>query len=295
MRILSLEGAPCRGLGQIEIIKKISEIRSTNFSSDFDVYLGSSWGAVLALCLAHGVPLEEIEEAFESAQKYVNSKFNQVLSLFVPRMCPKRVVKPFHKFFENLLFGGLKKRVICHGYDFSYKKIVTFDSANPRDRDLNVMDLVSKLTFAPSVFKPHLDTSVIDVTLATRSPLFYSLVQFYQEWKRENIHILHIGIGQKKVEGSKVRKLFQRGWIHWLFSKRIFDEIESIGRSYQDFLVETVKNSLFFPSLKLTCVDPLIDSGLDFSFMGDVSLTPEKIRKEVTGWMEEVPIDHLES
>jgi len=295
MRILSLEGAPCRGIGQIEVIKKITTVRSTNFHQDFDLYLGSSWGAVLAFCLAYGVPLDDIESAFEESQKYLNSKFHQIWSLFTPRMCPKRVIEPFRKFFDQVLFGDLKRRIICHGYDFVYKKIVTFDSANPKDQDLNLMDLIAKLTFAPSVFKPHMDHSIVDATLATRNPLYYSLIQFSRELRNQELNVLHIGIGQKKWQGARIRKMFEKGWMHWVFSKQIFDEIESIGRSYQNFLAEQLKESPHFSGLKITDIDPLIEGDLDFSFMGDISLTPEKIRKEVVGWMEETPIDHLES
>jgi patatin-like phospholipase/acyl hydrolase len=294
MRLLSLEGAPCRGLGQIQIMKKISQLRSIPFDRHFDVYLGSSWGAVLALCLAAGMPMEQIEGAFETSQKYLNSRTHRLLSPLFPRMCPKKVAEPFKEFFQEKTFGTLNKRVICHGYDYRFKQIVTFDSQNPKDKDLNVYDLILKLIFAPSVFKPKMDISIVDVSLASRNPLFYSLMQFYREWKSLNLEILHIGVGEKRQEGSKVRKLFEKGWLHWLFSKQIFEELESIGRCYQQYLSEMVKNSKLFPSFKITTFYPLIDGGLDFSFMGDLSLTPEQIRKEVDGWMETFPIDHLE-
>lgn len=294
MKVLSLEGAPCRGLGQIEIMKKISKIRSVQFDQDFDVYIGSSWGAVLALCLSMKIPMDQIEKAFEESQTYLNSRAHRFFSLFFPRMCPEKVLAPFSPFFENLVFKDVKKRVICHSYDIRGKQIITFDSANPKDHDLNLKELLVRLTFAPSLYQPKIDTAIVDVSMAMRNPLFYTLIQFFQEFKGGAMDILHIGVGQKRQEGAKVRKLFERGWIHWVFSKQIFEEIDSIGRVYQDFLAEMIQSSNAFASFKYVKVDPLIDGRLDFSFMGDMSLTPQEIRKEVEGWMEKFPIDHLE-
>lgn len=294
MKVLSLEGAPCRGLGQIEIMKKISYIRSIQFDYDFDVYIGSSWGAVLALCLSIKVPLDQIERAFEESQTYLNSRAHRFFSLFFPRMCPEKVLAPFRPFFENLQLKDLKKRVICHSYDICYKQIITFDSANPKDQDLKLLDLLVKLTFAPSLYQPKIDTAFIDVSMAMRNPLFFTLMKFFKDFKGEPMDVLHIGAGQKRQEGAKVRKLFERGWIHWVFSKQIFEEIDSIGHAYQDYLAEMIQSSNAFSSFKLVKIDPLIDGKLDFSFMGDMSLTPQEIRKEVDGWMEKFPIDHLE-
>jgi hypothetical protein len=294
MKVLSLEGAPCRGLGQIEIMKKISKIRSVQFDQDFDVYIGSSWGAVLALCLSMKIPMDQIEKAFEESQTYLNSRAHRFFSLFFPRMCPEKVLAPFISFFEDLSFKDVKKRVICHCYDIESKQIITLDSANKSDHDLKLKDLLHRITFAPSLYLPKMNSSIIDVSMAMRNPLFYTLIRFYNEFKGEAMDILHIGVGQKRQEGAKVRKLFERGWIHWVFSKQIFNEIDSIGRVYQDFLVEMVQSSNAFRSFKCVKIDPLIDGRLDFSFMGDMSLTPQEIRKEVEGWMEKFPIDHLE-
>ena len=165
---------------------------------------------------------------------------------------------------------------------------------NPKDHDLNLKELLVRLTFAPSLYQPKIDTAIVDVSMAMRNPLFYTLIQFFQEFKGGALDILHIGVGQKRQEGAKVRKLFERGWIHWVFSKQIFEEIDSIGRVYQDFLAEMIQSSNAFASFKYVKVDPLIDGRLDFSFMGDMSLTPQEIRKEVEGWMEKFPIDHLD-
>lgn len=294
MRFLSLEGAPCRGVGQIQIMRKLAQMRSIRFDEHFDVYLGSSWGAVLAICLALSVPFEEIERAFELSQKYLNSRAHQLLYPLFPRMCPKRVTEPFKNLFAKKTFGELKKRVICHGYDYQFKQLVTFDSSNPKDMDLELFGLIQKLIFAPSIYQPKFETNLVDASLATRNPLFFSLLNYFQEWKNLTIDVLHIGAGQKKQEGAKVRKLFEKGWVHWVFSKQIFEELESIGRYYQEYLATMVKESQIFKDLKIVTVNPLIEGNLDFSFMGDISLTPEQIRKEVEGWMERLPIDHLE-
>jgi hypothetical protein len=294
MKFLSLEGAPCRGLGQILVMKKLTQMRSIQFDKDFDVYVGSSWGAVLSFCLALSVPIAEIEKAFEVSQKYLNSKAYRLLYPFLPRMCPNKVTQPFKNFFINKTLGDLKKRVICHGYDYQFKQLITFDSYHPKDKDLDLYSLVQKLIFAPSVFKPKFQTTLIDASIATRSSLFFTLMQNFQEWKNLKIDILHIGVGQKKQEGTKIRKLFEKGWLHWVLSKQIFEELESIGRSYQESLCKQILESQLYKQLSIVTMSPLIESDFDFSFMGDVSLTPEKIRKEVEGWMEEFPIDHLE-
>ncbi|NDD99104.1 hypothetical protein EB008_02270 [bacterium] len=294
MRFLSLDGAPCRGLGQILVMKKLTQMRSIQFEKDFDVYIGSSWGAVLSFCLALSVPISEIEQAFEESQTYLNSRAYRLLYPFLPRMCPNKVTQPFYPFLQNKTLGDLKKRVICHGYDFQFKQLITFDSSNPKDKDLDLFSLVQKLTFAPSVFQPKFETTLIDASLATRSTLFFSLLQNFQEWKNLKINILHIGAGQKKQEGEKVRRLFQKGWLHWVLSKQIFEELESMGRSYQEHLCNRFIESQLYKDLKIISMCPLIEGQLDFSFMGDVSLTPKQIRKEVEGWMEVFPIDHLE-
>jgi len=82
--------------------------------------------------------------------------------------------------------------------------------------------------------------------------------------------------------------------LHWVLSKQIFEELESIGRNYQEYLADMIKESKLFKDLRIVTVNPQIEGNLDFSFMGDISLTPEQIRKEVEGWMEALPIDHLE-
>jgi hypothetical protein len=294
MRILSLEGAPCRALGQLQVLKKILSRKSLDYRACFDCYIGGSWGGVLALCFANILPIETIEECFLQSHTYLNTVYHQVLSLLFPRACPKKMLAPFYPLFEGLQLKDLKKRVILYGYDFDYKKIITFDSHNPKDQDLFLQDILEKIVFAPSIFKPHVNTSITDVALVFKSPLFYTLISYYQEWKSQHIDVLHLGVGEKHAEPRKLRELFQKGWVYWVFSKAIFEEIDSIGAVYQNYLTKVLHDTAIYPSLKIQTLQPQIAGGVDFSFMGDVSLTPTHIMSEVDAWISNEMIDHLE-
>src|SRR5262245_46044827 len=70
-RILALDGGGIRGIFTLQVLKRIEDLfreargRSTLVLRDeFDFFAGTSTGAIIATCLAWGMPVGEIEQLY---------------------------------------------------------------------------------------------------------------------------------------------------------------------------------------------------------------------------------------
>lgn len=94
-RILSLSGGGARGIFQASVLKYMEESLKKDeveLSECFEMYCGTSTGAIIALALGYGETAESINDMYEKK-----------LSDVFPRRFPEHLVSPKHKIISRLL------------------------------------------------------------------------------------------------------------------------------------------------------------------------------------------------
>jgi hypothetical protein len=99
-RILALDGGGVRGMISIAFVKRIEEILRARFGDDpdfrlcdyFDLFAGTSTGAILAASLATGKSASELEALYaELAPKVFGGRFAHLLQPFEARFSPQQL------------------------------------------------------------------------------------------------------------------------------------------------------------------------------------------------------------
>jgi uncharacterized protein len=195
-RIFSCDGGGFRGYLTSLIVEKIEEELnsaivtnrvepSLKFGDYFDMYAGTSTGALIACGLAFGMSAQEVRELYENSGKAIFPDINwgkeiryrlaQVLSIFtlngLGRMTSEHRFKlsrplfdgtelksSIEGIFKDACLGDLSKsnkRILVTAYDCWNSLPVVFDSHNEQHRSLKVVDVLLASSAYPGGFPSH--------------------------------------------------------------------------------------------------------------------------------------------
>ena len=196
-RIFSCDGGGFRGYLTSLVIEKIEQELSSAVVTDktesglrlgdyFDMYAGTSTGALIACGLAFGKTAREIREIYEGLGKYIfpdisrrkeiRYRVAQFLSTFTlkglggmtsehrfwfsrPLFDGSELKKALEKTFHDSCFGDISnsnKRVLVTAYDCWNSLPVVFDSHNKQHRALKIVDILLASSAYPGGFPSHL-------------------------------------------------------------------------------------------------------------------------------------------
>ncbi len=194
-RIFSCDGGGFRGFLTSRIIERIeqelgnaSDTKENNSNLSlghyFDMYAGTSTGALIACGLAYGKSAGEIRGFYEhwgpsifpniSISKEIRYRAAQFLSTFTLKKL--KGITSEHRFlfsrplfdgseltkaledkntFNKIKFGEISKRVLVTAYDCWNSLPVVFDSHNDQHKDLKIVDILLASSAYPGGFPAH--------------------------------------------------------------------------------------------------------------------------------------------
>lgn len=269
-RILAIDGGGIHGYGSVVLLRRLVE-KHPNLLDNVDLIAGTSIGGILSLGIAHGHPLNKVEENFIEGIPYAFNTNWVRMFFFLLGLTTKYDNTPFKKFLIGL-FGktrleALNKKVVIPTFAMDNAapvnrrwKAKIFHNFEGDDSDglSRVVDVAMATSSAPIFFQSY--QQYVDGALVANNPSLIALTQTQDPRafidprpKLEDIRILSIG---------SIRNIFvsqrnvQWGWVAWaLHIMHLISEKDILVTNYQcDKLIG--KN---FHRLELTINSPMDD------------------------------------
>jgi patatin-like phospholipase/acyl hydrolase len=208
--VLALSGGGYRGLFTVRVLRKLEETIGKPISEHFDIITGTSIGGIIALGIAAGISLKEIEQLFieKGSSIFPNpiygSKIKAVKALFSPIHSASGLKKVLNGLFKNKTMKELTKAfVIVPAANLTTGKPKMFKTPHCEDlfldADLKVSDVALATSAAPVYFPIHKieqsKTRFSDGGLVGNAPGLFGWLEAeeYLNVNRENISVLSVG------------------------------------------------------------------------------------------------------
>jgi patatin-like phospholipase/acyl hydrolase len=200
-RILSFDGGGIRGVFQSSFLSCLDDLPLV---PQADLLAGTSTGAIIATALALGILPKKLVEIYESLGKKI---FNKKARWFRRHLMgdasysSDTLKAQLEEHLPKVKFGECAKRVLIPAVSLNSWSPYIFDSSNPQDGSLSVVDVLLATTAAPTYFKPHFineeRTTWVDGGLVCNNPSFEALHKLNKAPASiENIRVLSIGNGK---------------------------------------------------------------------------------------------------
>ncbi len=230
--VLALSGGGYRGLFTIRVLRKLEEALSKPISEHFDIITGTSIGGIIALGIAAGINLAEMEEIFVDQGNSIfpkpvkNHTTRKMRAFFSPIHSADGLKKVLKELFTNKTMGELKQaHVIVPAANLTTGKPKMFKTPYSNelflDSSLKVVDVALATSAAPVYFPMHkiedLKTRFSDGGLVGNAPGLFGWLEAEEYFgvNRENISVLAVGtLGGAPNVSSKTD--LEQGASFWL-------------------------------------------------------------------------------
>ncbi len=165
--LLSLDGGGVRGIIEAVALQELEKTLGVpNLMNTFDIFSGSSTGALVACGLAIGWPAEKILNIYltktpkvfpPSVFAKLKHRFTELLAgsgLSVPKYSSSEFETLLKETFGDMEFGELPKKTIVTSYDIKLRTPVIFKSWQEKYKKLKVRDVAQASASAPTYLPP---------------------------------------------------------------------------------------------------------------------------------------------
>lgn len=247
-KIISFDGGGVRAIAGIVFLKKLEEESGKKVADIFDMFIGTSAGALNAACFAcDGFRADEVKQYWSKdylEQIMQTSFFWDQASLIQarPRYENKGRIKLLKDLFENKNISSTKKPLITLSYDIEKREHIIHSSFNTPN--ITLVDAVCASSAAPMYFPTHQISNgswMIDGGVVTNNPSLIGYVEAKKFFDTENIKVMSIGaaINKNKIKGSSSSKWGGVGWLRndiigMVLDSEIHNDIAKniIGKNY---------------------------------------------------------------
>ena len=162
MKILSVDGGGVRGLYSVYLLKRIEEEYGINLSECFDIFAGTSTGAIIATTLATGCKAGGLVEFYENSEQIFNTSILTGFGILSAKF--QHNISNLQVFLEDLFgdkkLGDIDNNLIItasnivHGVPY----IMTSGKAYriKDELDITIVDALTAATAAPTYFNPKI-------------------------------------------------------------------------------------------------------------------------------------------
>jgi uncharacterized protein len=229
-RILSIDGGGVRGAFAARLIEKLDA--AAPFLAGIDLFAGTSTGSIIALCLANGMPIDEIRKLYVACATTVfsTSWLRRAWSVWGFRRAIHdngNLEKLLTTTFQHKTLGDLDKKVLIPTFDLdndnsgrkphqrrTWKPKFFHNFGNDEDRKERIVDVILRSTAAPMYFPSF--QGYIDGGVAANNPSMAALAQALDPptggQRHSTIRLLSIGTGltEQYIPGDT-----HRGALRW--------------------------------------------------------------------------------
>lgn len=202
MRILSLDGGGILGYFEGYLLGKIAEKYAiSDFSSEFDLIAGTSTGGIIALCLAAGKPVQEVNSLYKNHGSEIFGKPRRMFGLCRSKYSEASLKKYLYDTFGDMKLKDLKTPILIPAINISMGQPWIFKYGTSaeftRDPGMTVVDVALSTSAAPTYFPKHQipeHGTFVDGGIWHNNPALLALFEAltYMDQK-EDIELLSIG------------------------------------------------------------------------------------------------------
>ncbi len=225
--VLSIDAGGIKGYYSVVAINKIETEYGLNFNQEFDYYVGSSIGAVIAASLANDMKISEISNLFSNLETEINKGHQTLIKL---------LFEWIDCVFGEKRISELNKKIFIPVFNVSKKRATFFSNSN-NNGNLLISDILkaacADLRIIKSYFIKDLNNEYADGGFFAYDPIMFFL--------RENENILSNELRIMSIGSGLIENVTND-----LDTNYLFDTI------YDSFLYEQFSvNKQFFKTMKI--------------------------------------------
>ena len=240
-KIICFDGGGVRTIAALVFLKKLEAQSGKKTSDIFDMFIGTSAGALNAACFAFGgFSADKVKKYWSKSytDKIMKSSFFWDKASLVqarPRYENEGKIEVLNEVFKLNTLSESNKPFLCYAYDIEKRTHVVFDSINTPD--VTFVDAIGASSAAPMYFPTYQmdDKSwMIDGSIITNNPTLIGYSFAKKILETNNIKILSLGSGQNKnkIDGDMSTKWGGVGWLRndimgMLLDSEIHNDISS--------------------------------------------------------------------
>jgi patatin-like phospholipase/acyl hydrolase len=233
-RLLALDGGGIRGLFAASCLAHLEQHTGKRLADYFDLIVGTSTGAIIALGLSAGMTAHEVLCFYqEQGPRIFNGGRGWVGQLFRPKYDNHRLTEALKNIFGDQAMNDLKVPVCVASYELVQGVPRVFkDDHHPElhwGGGLTVWKVAAASSAAPLVFpafQVQTQDSHIDGGIWANNPVMIGVTEAVRYFDRQISDVLALSIGT----GTQAFRLERRrsaalGWIGWGRDKRIVNAV----------------------------------------------------------------------
>ena len=240
-KIICFDGGGVRTIAAIVFLKKLEAESGKKTSDIFDMFIGTSAGALNAACFAFGgFSADKVKKYWSKSytDKIMKSSFFWDKASLVqarPRYENEGKIEVLNEVFKLNTLSESNKPFLCYAYDIEKRTHVVFDSINTPD--VTFVDAIGASSAAPMYFPTYqMDDKawMIDGSIITNNPTLIGYSFAKKILETNNIKILSLGSGQNKnkIDGDMSTTWGGVGWLRndimgMLLDSEIHNDISS--------------------------------------------------------------------
>lgn len=221
-KIISFDGGGVRTIASLVFLKKLEAESGKKVVDIFDMFIGTSAGALNAACFAYGgFSADKVKRYWSKGyldRIMKTSFFWDKASLIQarPRYENEGRIEVLNEIFGNSTLKESIKPFLSFAYDIEKREHVVFDSMNTPD--ISFVDAVASSSAAPMYFPTYQMQNkswMIDGSIVSNNPTLIGYSYAKKILETENIKVFSLGSGQNKnkISGSSSSKWGGVGWL----------------------------------------------------------------------------------
>lgn len=232
-RILSLDGGGIRGLFSAAFLDHVEEHTGKRFADHFDLIVGTSTGAIIALGLASGMPAADVLRFYQEHGPTIFSGGRRFGQLLKPKYSNEPLIEALKGVFGDRTLNDLDVPVCIPSYELVEGTPRVFKNDHHPDLHwggrLPVWKVAAASSAAPLYF-PSVEVqahdSHIDGGIWANNPIMVGITEAVRYLDRDigDIRALSVGTGSQAFRLERKRSA-ALGWIGWGRDKRIVNVV----------------------------------------------------------------------
>ena len=221
-KIISFDGGGVRTIASLVFLKKLEAESGKKVVDIFDMFIGTSAGALNAACFAYGgFSADKVKRYWSKGyldRIMKTSFFWDKASLIQarPRYENEGRIEVLNEIFGNSTLKESIKPFLSFAYDIEKREHVVFDSMNTPY--ISFVDAVASSSAAPMYFPTYQMQNkswMIDGSIVSNNPTLIGYSYAKKILETENIKVFSLGSGQNKnkISGSSSSKWGGVGWL----------------------------------------------------------------------------------